>query len=281
MKIIEVEQGLWLPDRSLKLGAATSDRIVVASAASITTLDPWAMLILLKPTGALAGKAIATKGSGAGNNRRVNLATGGTTGNLETILDRTSDLTYTSDPFIRLNRWSWVGATFSSTRAAGDIVRFYGLGEWNPNGRIRRIHTATAVEGSGSFQSDAGVDLPIGNNSASNNAFAGNIAMFLLFNRSLEANELEAVRRNPFQRWPGAVVQIALGNTGTGTQLDRSGNSNNGTITGATLAAGPASSYMNFNYPSRGFIAVPLGMMAWAERRLRQRKDRIAAGGDL
>jgi hypothetical protein len=65
---------------------------------------------------------------------------------------------------------------------------------------------------------------------------------------------------------------MTLGDTVTATQLDLSGNANNGTVTGATLDSGPAQDYLRFlNRNDRSFIAIPLGMMEW----LRQRKIRV------
>lgn len=240
MGIIHVTPNFRLPGRSLKFGGGSTDVVFVTSVAGIDSLDPWTALAWVSQN-TLAGKSICVKGTAAGNNRRINIGTQASAGrlNLSSTIDRgTADLNYSSVGCMELNRWAFIGVNFDSSRAANDLVRFYcGF----VNRPVNLVPTNTTTDGSGAFQADTGVNLPIGNNSASGSVFTGNIALFGLWNQSLLPSQIEALRTEI--KPSGALVYILCGDNGVpggATQWDLSTNGNHGTVTGATQESGPA-----------------------------------------
>jgi len=100
-----------------------------------------------------------------------------------------------------------------------------------------------------STSSDAATNLIIGNDPAGNLNFDGLIAQVILWNKQLSLAEIQAQQfsTKPVIYPQNVVLFSHYGFNGTDTQPDWSGNGNNGTVTGATVAdhvpLGPAFGY--------------------------------------
>lgn len=111
---------------------------------------------------------------------------------------------------------------------------------------------ATRTVGSGTVSNNSSRPLILGN--AANNALAlpGRLHTIQFYNRQLSLAEIRSWQFQP-RNLTGCVGHWRLGDSGTGTQRDLSGNRNNGTVTGATLANNPPLP----RWRRRGAIYVP------------------------
>ena len=92
--------------------------------------------------------------------------------------------------------------------------------------------------GSGTAGDNSGDDQFVGNNQTAAVNFDGQIAWGGIWDRYLSLAEIFDQWDHPHQT-PGNVLFTHYGLDGDGIQIDRSGFSNHGTVTGATLAQGP------------------------------------------
>lgn len=142
----------------------------------------------------------------------------------------------TSANRIPLNTWTCVGVVFEE--AAGQRVKFF-IG--NQTTTIAEVSGYTGVvNGTGTPGNDGSIDLYIGNIVRSGTAYApgARIGPTAVFNRVLTVGEMQAWQHDP-KMMAGCVGLWNLGDNGTGTQPDYSGNGNNGTVTGATQSDNP------------------------------------------
>jgi hypothetical protein len=89
--------------------------------------------------------------------------------------------------------------------------------------------------GAGALDSVAAASGVVGNRAANSRQFDGLIGWIGIWNRQLSLGEVRAQQFRP-HKTSGCVLFVHLGYAGTGTQPDWSGNGNNGTVTGATVA---------------------------------------------
>lgn len=217
---------------SLTFGAATSDRVDIGTAASITALDPFTVLAWVRPTTLTTARMFYGKGSPVGKIFRLS----GTAGNIQTIIARAGgNVSYTTNdtPLANTNVWYLVCLVYDTSKGAGEVVNMY-TGKLNSTA-VESTYSST-VDASLATLTDATFNGFIGNNNANNQAFQGDIAYFALINRALTLGEVTSWQFKP-RVIPGTVEFIALGFNGTGTQPDWSGNVNAGTVTGASQSA--------------------------------------------
>ena len=140
-----------------------------------------------------------------------------------------------TSPVIASSLWQMVGATFES--AAAVIKLWYGT-EASP--AAEPTYAGGATVGAGAVTSEAADDFQIGNRAGLAQAFQGVISCCCVVARQLVQEEVQDWQYNP------RVIPVTrgfwrLGNlTPSGLQLDESGYSNHGTVSGAVWdARGP------------------------------------------
>ena len=140
--------------------------------------------------------------------------------------------TYTNSDLFPDTDWSYIVVTYSE----GNGVRMY-RGSFTIAPAIL-TQSSGSTNGSGNTNSDTG-DLWIGNRgSGTSLSPAHDIALVELWPIELTAAQIVA-------RWGGSLLTTApsmrllLGDNGTGTQPDLSGNGKSGTVTGTTQIANP------------------------------------------
>jgi hypothetical protein len=131
------------------------------------------------------------------------------------------------------NKHVCMAAVFDTGGAAGD-QKIY-MGDLATPLAEPSAYTTQRI-GSGAVGDDSGVNLIIGNISSATLSYPGDVSWIAAWNRRLSHEELIAQQWHPHVT-SGCVGFWVLGYNGTGTQPDWSGNGNNGSVTGATVAA--------------------------------------------
>lgn len=223
---------------ALTFGAVNSDRVVVANHASLQNLTAATYVSWIRPTGNTAFRRIYQKNTPASGSSRI--FAHGNTGTpqvgFEVSRATTNCLAYGNTANFAayaLNAWNFCAARYDTGAATGDQNVY--VGNLSTPLAEPSAYASQAV-GTGAVGGDAGSDARIGNNAADNGAMQGDIAFFGLWNRYLTYGEMLAQQWHPHPT-EGCVVFLMLGWNGTSTQPDWSGNLNNGTVTGATVAA--------------------------------------------
>lgn len=238
MGLIEVRKDFFIPDRALRFGAASTDRLTITAAASINDLNPYTWIMWVRP------RAFTDLGRLVDKNPKL-LRMNGTTEGSGLIRNEVPRATTTMVyqyyyPWsLSLWEWHWIAATYDSAGSAGQIGTVY-------HGNIHNDFiwgladpVGGQVDGSGTTNVDNAANLCLGNRNAGDRGCSIDVAFFSMWNRKLNPAELLQQFRNP-QLDNGCVVFMQVGEYGTGTQFDLSGNANNGAVTGATPIEGPA-----------------------------------------
>jgi len=144
----------------------------------------------------------------------------------------TTDLVWRANSGLTINNWWFCAVTIDQGGAVNDMVRIY-------SGDLNTLATqntdVTTTEGSGTFQDISTDIMRVGRFLGGLGANA-RIAVVAVFDEDLlTLGEIQSWQFNP-RMMPNAILFSHLGYNGTGTQADWSGNSNNGTVTGATVA---------------------------------------------
>lgn len=141
------------------------------------------------------------------------------------------ELTTTSaNSSITLGVWQFVAVTWDGTATSATGVKFY------VNGLL--IAHGGDANGVGNRVSDAALNLQIGNRGNTDRTFNGNISHLHAYNRILSITEIRMLMMFPGSITNGLKGYWPLHGTST-PEPDLSGNKNDGTVTGATLANGP------------------------------------------
>lgn len=232
--LVQVSRELWLPDRSLKFGAASTDVVSITNASSISGLHPYsvAMWFFRSAQSSVADRLFDKDV----NSKNMNI--GGNSNKLGNGFIRSGGSPgYTAiEGMFSMFQWTFVMQVVNAGNAAGQLIRNYVGTIYEPCREV--IWESTSDAGSGNPTESNGA-LLIGNRNSNDRVFHGNIAFFGYYAAELTLAQGEWIRQN-CALFPGCRVHMLLGDTNTGTQFDLSGNGNNGTVTGATLAEGPA-----------------------------------------
>lgn len=147
----------------------------------------------------------------------------------------TSDLYVgcTTDQFAAfgLNKWLCVGTAWDTAGSNGD--QHLWCGDLTTALAEPTSYNDSQAVGSGAPGNEASNSFYIGNFSTGTQSWDGRIAVVALFNRKLTLAEAISWQFSP-RMLPGCVGFWRLGENGTGTQRDLSGNANHGTVTSAT-----------------------------------------------
>lgn len=223
---------------ALRFGAATNDRVDCASGTSIDDVPEWSIGVALNMTTLTNNRVVIAKHDGATNGWTCRLT--GTTGNVVVFWNRaTTNLIYAtnSTPLATTGSWLFFGFTMSQS---GSVVTMYHGSLFGDT--LTAATFGTAQAGSGTFNTDASQTLQIGNRGTDTAAIQADIGWVGWYNKVFSQAEFESLLSSfrPTVSNGKALLYIPLGLTGTGSQLDRSGNANHGTISGPTQVAGPA-----------------------------------------
>jgi hypothetical protein len=90
--------------------------------------------------------------------------------------------------------------------------------------------------GTGSARADAAYDLTLGNKKNSSAPLPGRMAVALMWNRVLTQGELQQAAFCRRVGGGGLILNVEMGFSGLTTQVDWSGNANNGTLTGCAVS---------------------------------------------
>lgn len=222
---------------SLVFGALTTDRVNHGADTSLDDLDPFTYLMWVYPTTLTANRALMGKDAGGLNGRVLVVAGTGASSQLQGFVSRatTSSNYVTSLSVLTTDAWHFVGMTFDSGAAAGQIINLYhGL----RTTIVAEQGYSISTDGSGAVTSDAANGLCVGNIEDASAAFEGRVAWAGVWNRVLSLGEVRSQQFHPHVT-SGCKLFCHYGWNGTGTQPNwaDTGSVNNGTVTGATVGA--------------------------------------------
>lgn len=159
---------------------------------------------------------------------------GGAEGNQTFLIVRpTPTLFVCTGGQIALNTWHFVAVTYDD--AASPEAHMY-VGSLS--GAVAEVSGySTTDDGSGTPTDEGTAVCYVGNLQRSTNApFRGRIARGGIIARALNSSQLEALRTATLADCNVTDTKLLFDYSGTGTQIDYSGNSNTGTVTSATEA---------------------------------------------
>lgn len=216
---------------------ANSNRVDCGSPAAFDDLTSLTIIVTARLAAIVTGQPFLGKRSGAlfGNTTQPGwgFIVGSATGQIRFTWTRaTTNLTYTSGDNLApsTNVWYHVAVTVDQGASAGSLIRIYAA----PVGAllVEASSYSTATDGAGAYSSDAAQNLLIGNVGSLDSGLNGDIDRVALYTGALSLNQINAqlgryLHANLLGHWrPGWGDADA----------DLSGNGNNGTVTGATVA---------------------------------------------
>ena len=219
---------------ALDFSAGTTDNCDFGSDSSLDDLSTGTFIAWVRPTAVSGDDTIYAKNNSSFTAFHNWLGNDGS-GNILLDVRRTGPnlQVLTSNGPLSANTWSFIACVFDTGGANGDQKHYSGGLSSAPT---EDTYTTQQV-GSGTKSSEAGVNAVIGNVSTPQTwgTFGGRIAFMGVWDRVLTLEEITAQWR---KLHPTANCQLFchVGLAGTGTQVDLSGNGNDGTVTGATKA---------------------------------------------
>lgn len=219
---------------ALVFGAATSDRVTIADSTStdISSGTSFTWILWHYPTTQTATRRLASKPNNPVTTQAVIQWWSVDTNDYSTQVGRVTvnALANTTGVNVPLNEWAYTAMTYSE----GNGIKVY-------NGSL----TTIAVEASYTTNTvGTGATVNMNNDLIYGNdiplfslAYQGRISFFGMWNREMSLGEIKEQQFFPHNT-SGCVVFQAPGFNGTSTQPDWSGNSNSGTVSGATVDAG-------------------------------------------
>lgn len=133
------------------------------------------------------------------------------------------------------NTYMWVAAVYDPTLETTARVKLY---TGTQSAAFSEVSYTVQQPGSGTFTSDAAYNFIVGNIQRDNiYPFRGYIAFIAIYGSLLTLNQLKSVQYasvNEYMKFTNPLLICDY--HGTGTQVDLTGNKNNGTVTGAPVA---------------------------------------------
>lgn len=214
---------------ALHFGVASSDRVDCGNGSTLNDLTAFTVMQWAYPTAQTFNRRFFDK-----DGKKIGGWDSADVSDIRLIVSRatTNGDARTTGLNLALNTWHFVAFTYDET----DGPRVFG-------GRLDAAASeasyTTRTVGAGGTTADSTGNFVIGNRTtgASNVAFEGRFAWTAAWNRRLTLAEIQAQQFRPFcKSSDGCVGFWHLGWAGTGIQPDLSGNGNNCTVTGATVA---------------------------------------------
>lgn len=215
---------------ALRFGAATSNRVTVANSTTTQDVLPMSFLVAYRPSTITANNSLYMKGSAAGSSRKfIRIDTGG---QLTVLVDRSGlDTTFTtsSTPLVA-GQIAYILVTID--QSVSPNVHIYA---GTPAAPMSEATYSSTVDGSSGTSSDSATSMQLCNVFAIDNACKGDVWAMQLVGGVLSLADgrrwQQRAAQNPLM--PGVRGAWTMGQNGAGKVLDRSGNANHGTITGA------------------------------------------------
>ncbi len=205
-----------------------SNRVDFGSAAALDDLTAYTAILCVYPTDTTSGRRFFNKG--ADNNGTAVWWDWSTAGDIACVCNRaTTDATAIATSPLTQNAWQELAVTYSNALGFNVYTRpLTGL-------FTETSYTGTPVAGSGARLDDSAQSLIWGNRDEIDAAFGGAISCAKFFSAKLTLAELnQHAYGDP--HLASNLVYAELGWNGTGTQIDYSGNGNDGAVTGATVS---------------------------------------------
>ena len=227
---------------------ASNRRIDISSAASIEGMTEFSVLMWIYADATAKDDGLFYRVN-ASNGSVYRFIYEDTSGNIQFAVWQTNadiDYVITNDGAGAAGSWKCVAGTFDTTNEtqiySGDLTTPLSEASYG----------TTYSGGSGGLATHDGT-LTVGNNSfvQSTRFFDGRIAIFKHFSSRLTLAEL-IMQQYTFAPRSDMNVFMQMGRSGTTTQIDLSGDSNNGSITGATVA-----DHVPYDFERRGSLLVP------------------------
>lgn len=215
---------------ALRFGAATSNRVTVANSTTTQDVMPMSFLVAYRPSTITANNSLYMKGSAAGSSRKfIRIDSGG---QLTVLVDRAGlDTTFTtnSTPLVA-GQVTYIMVTIDQSVSTN--VHIYAGTAASP---MTEATYSSTVDGSGGTSSDAATSAQLCNVFATDNACKGDVWSMQLVGGVLSIDDGKRWQRRAAQNplMPGVRGAWTMGQNGAGRVLDKSGNNNHGTITGA------------------------------------------------
>jgi hypothetical protein len=224
----------WRPLAALNF-TATGDRVACGSAAMLDNLDSHTALAwVYRNAAAVGGRKIYAKGDNPNHNFQLL----GISGDIQfnRVRATTNTIANTNTTPLALNTWVFLAVSFDTGASAGNVAKIYHGTLTTP---AAEAGYSANNDGSGAPADDSAADFAVGNRSTGasfDQPFPGRIAFFTIYDRVLTLAEIRTMQFRPFCQSPACKLFLQLGWGGSGTQADLSGNGNNCTVTGATVA---------------------------------------------
>lgn len=220
---------------SLVFGANTTDRVDCGSGASLDSLTSFSWIWWQYATSDTGSQSMCGKGFSPAAGQKTCSRKFGDVDDFDFIIVRATTWAdaVTTGVNRPLNAWLLVCCTYSEA----DGPRIY---TGNLTTLAAEASYSTRDVGAGATGADAASSFAIGNRDNATEAFRGRIGPFATFGAVLTLAQVRSWQRKPRNQVDGitALGFWRLGNEGTGNQQDYSGNSNTGTVTGATQGDG-------------------------------------------
>lgn len=211
--------------------AATGDNCSFGTAASLDALDPFTIMLWVKP-GVLTSSRLLWNKSTSAKRLRLN----GTGGNVECIVNRATtntDYITNTTPLSSTADWAFVAVVFDSAGGAGEIVQIY---KGSEAGAIAECTYGTATDGSGIVTDDSASNFQVAGGAA---AMFGDYAAIHVCAAALSSADIET-QRQTLSVLASTRLLAHMGYPDVNTNEDLSANNNDGTVTGMTFVEHPA-----------------------------------------
>ena len=223
---------------SLTFGGATSDRVDCGTAAAISNLSAWTWCgwVYVTTVTVTSHRFFFRKADSSPpySNKSARMMT---SGELRVDVERatTSTQYIASTGTVVANEWAFFATTYNEAAGSGEVVNIYKGLLTSP---AAEVTYSTTTNGSGATIDDSPATLLLGNGESLAQVLPGRMGPQGFFNRVLTLGEIQSWQFDP-RMTAGCVGLWYLGDNGTGTQPDFSGNGNSGTVTGATQSDNP------------------------------------------
>lgn len=220
---------------SLTLGAAASDKVNYGNAGgdggsiTIFTLYMW-----IYPTTITVGRRMFSKVASGGAGQCSFFNTSGGTNRIRTFVDyvTTDASAISASNSISTNSWQFFATTFDGTNAP----KIY---SGNLSTAAAELSYFSQAAPSGSRVSDSNGNAYVGGDDTATDAFQGRIAIVnWIVGTALTLPQIKSHQFFP-RKHVNSKLLTFLGDNGTGTQPDFSGNGNSGTVTGSSRSDNP------------------------------------------
>lgn len=221
---------------SLTFGGATSDRVDCGTAAAISNLSAWTWCGWVYVTTVTNSRFFFRKADSSppyGNKSARMMTSGGLRVDVERATTSTQYIASTGT--VVANEWAFFAITYNEAAGSGEVVNIYKGLLTSP---AAEVTYSTTTNGSGATIDDSPATLLLGNGESLAQVLPGRMGPQGFFNRVLTLGEIQSWQFDP-RMTAGCVGLWYLGDNGTGTQPDFSGNGNSGTVTGATQSDNP------------------------------------------